>query len=158
MLNSNDMYTSYKFGEKEYRISRAVWKALIGNKPLTETGMMRKRVTILKLVRIGFDIVREDGRILGYDSISDRFYDTKSYSGQDQDGSSPYFDKTIILMIVGVILFSLICLAGRYILWKNNLPTVTPGMVPYMPLPDRIEYLEKEGRMDSINAVKVRSK
>jgi hypothetical protein len=67
-----------------------------------------------------------------------------------------HFAKTVVPAVAGIFIFGLIGVAGRCALWKNNLPTMTPGMMGLMPLPDRLEYLEKYAvQMDSIKAAKI---
>jgi hypothetical protein len=146
----------YNFREEGYPISDELWKVLTSGKPLNDIQTLYKRKAILHFISIGIDIVRGDGRILGYDAKNDRFYDTKQYIGQEKIGLMSHFAKTVVLTVAGIFIFGLLGVAGRYILWKNNLPTMTPGMMEFMPLPDRLEYWEKEAaQMDSIKAAEI---
>lgn len=147
----------YNFRETGYPISDELWKVLISNKPFNDIQTLYIRRSILHFISTGIDIVREDGRILGYDARNDRFYDTKQYIGQENVGLMSQFAKTVVLGVAGIFIFGLVGVAGRYILWKNNLPTMTPGMMGLMPLPDRLEYFKEEtARLDSIKAAKTK--
>lgn len=146
------------FRERGYPISDEMWRALVTGEPLIDTDMVFHKEVILYAISIGIDVVRDDGRILGFDQDNDRFYDTERYFRKDEPRLTNHFDKAVLQLVVGVFLLGLISMAGRYILWKNDMPTVTPGTMHLMPLPDQLEYLENEaGQMDSVKAVKIRN-
>ncbi|MCU7370210.1 hypothetical protein PEC18_04825 [Paucibacter sp. O1-1] len=149
------MDDSSNFREKGYPISDELWKVLVCNKPLKDAEVLYKREAILHFISIGIDIVRGDGRILGYNAKNDRFYDSMQYMGQENHGPMNHLAKIVAQGIAGMFIFGLTGVAARYFLWKNNLP-MTPAMMEFLPLPVRLEYLEKEAaRMDSINAARI---
>ncbi|MCF0075225.1 hypothetical protein LZD49_32380 [Dyadobacter sp. CY261] len=150
------MDTIYNFQEKEYRISESVWRTLIDPKFADDPLTLKHKVIILKLIGLGFRILRDDGRILGYDLEKDHFFDTGHYFGKEQDLVTEFPAKVVLQFVFGVLIYGLVVFLGRMLLKKEGLPTETPGMIHLMALPDRIEYLEKEaasmdsGRMERI--------
>lgn len=153
------MDTGNDFRKTGYPISDEMWRALITGEPLTDAEMLFNKEVILHAISIGIDVIRDDGRILGFDEDNNRFYDTKRYIGEEPSGLTSGVDKAVFQFVAGIFLFGLICMAGRYILWKNGMPTVTPGTMHMMPLPDKLEYVESEvGQMDSAKAVEIGNK
>lgn len=134
-----------------------VWNSLISGETLRYDLGILQPTTFKMLINSGYKIIRNDKRILGYDGKKDRFYDTKKYLSKKNSSASFDLDKSTFLAIAGIIAYGIMLLGGRFILAEKNMPLTTPGTIHMLPLPERLEYLEKEAQMmDSVNNHKIK--